>query len=581
MRVSMMSCFLITILLVLTSCTRQGKCDESLGKADSLMNTAPDSALTILNSLESSSQYFSQENLRRWQLLRLMAQNKCDTVFHSDSLQLKLVKYYDRHGTPNERMSAHYLLGRAYSDMGEAPRALQCFLDAVACADTTSLNCDFQNLFRIYGQIAMIYQTQYMPGEELGAWEKFSHFALKSGDMYNYVRGKEMTLLPYYDMGDTVACLRITEECRKEYERHGMHQAAASVFPTGIYIHLLRSDYAHAKEMMDLFENESGLFDSCGNISKGREGYYYSKGLYYLGIHQDDSAEFYFRKLQKFHYNHDFQASKGLLSLYQGRGNTDSVAKYALLYEKSCDAIISENQADAVAQAAAYNRYSRLQEESEEMAVRAEKSKWVSRLLLTLIVFILILSIYFFIRYKKIQKKKIESLGISYTNLMSEYRQACHEAENLRLDRDLALREKTEELAKLKSRLDEMRGLYEQLSPVMKKMIMSKSDIAKKFKEMAVPHVPKVLPCSRDWTLLIETMEYSNPALYERIIVPNILSQQEIYTCLLTMLHFSTDEIAVLLDTSKQRISNTKASANYKLFGNKDAKALLRNVENL
>ena len=97
MRMSMMSCFLITIVLVLTTCTRQGKYDKSLDKADSLMNTAPDSAPTILNSLESLSHDFSQEDLRRWQLLCLIAQNKCDTVFHSDSLQLELVKYYDRH----------------------------------------------------------------------------------------------------------------------------------------------------------------------------------------------------------------------------------------------------------------------------------------------------------------------------------------------------------------------------------------------------------------------------------------------------------------------------------------------------
>jgi hypothetical protein len=55
-------------------------------------------------------------------------------------------------------MAAHYMLGRAYSDMGEAPHALQCFLDAVACADTTSLECDFKTLFRVYGQIAKIYQ---------------------------------------------------------------------------------------------------------------------------------------------------------------------------------------------------------------------------------------------------------------------------------------------------------------------------------------------------------------------------------------------------------------------------------------
>lgn len=37
-----------------------------------------------------------------------------------DSLLLEATKYYDRHGTPNQQIRAHYLLGCAYRDMGEA-----------------------------------------------------------------------------------------------------------------------------------------------------------------------------------------------------------------------------------------------------------------------------------------------------------------------------------------------------------------------------------------------------------------------------------------------------------------------------
>ena len=573
--------YIIASTVIFAACVGNGKERAMLEMAQCIINDYPDSALTILDSLEPSSHDFSKENLRRWQLLRLTAQNKCETVFHSDSLQLELVKYYDSHGTPNERMTAHYLLGRAYYDMGEAPRALESFLDAVACADTTSLECDYKSLFRIYGQIAMIYQMQYIPSEELVAWERYSHFALKSDDIYNHIRGKEMTLLSYYGIGDTVACLRITEQCRKEYLENGMTEAAASVFPTAIYIYLLKSDYAQAKKMMDTFEGESGLFDSCGNISKGREGYYYSKGLYYLGIHQNDSAELFFRKLQNVHIYHDFRANKGLLSLYRNKGNNDSISKYALLFEKSCDAIINENQADAVAQAAAYNKYSRLQKASKEMAVKAEKSKWESRLLLIIFLLILVITAYLFILYKRKQKEKIESLGVAYTNLMLSYRQACYEAESLKSDKSQAQREKEAEIAQLKSKLDEMESLYEGLSHNMKILALSKSEIVKKFKTMTIPRIPPSLPTHKDWKLLMETIESTNPSLYGRIVLSNNFSPQEIYTCLLTLLHFSTDEVAVLINTSKQRVSNTKASANYKLFGKKDAKALLKNLESL
>ena len=120
--------YIIVSTVILAACVGNGKERAVHDRAQVIINDCPDSALAILDSLEPSSHEFSQENLRRWQLLRLMAQNKCDTVFSGDSLQKKLVKYYDRYGTPNERMTAHYILGRAYSDMGDAPRALPCFL---------------------------------------------------------------------------------------------------------------------------------------------------------------------------------------------------------------------------------------------------------------------------------------------------------------------------------------------------------------------------------------------------------------------------------------------------------------------
>ena len=573
--------YIVVTTVILTACVGGGKERVVLDTAQRIINDRPDSALTMLDSLEPSSHDFSTENLRRWQLLRLMAQNKCDTVFSGDSLQKKLVKYYDRYGTPNERMTAHYLLGRAYSDMGEAPRALQCFLNAVACADTTSQECDFKTLFFMYGQMAMVFRLQCMPKEELAAWNQYSHFALKSGNMYYYIRGMEMTIGPYYDLGDTVSCLRITGNCHKEYMKHGMPQEAAKVFPSAIYIHLLNSNFVKAKEMMNVFERESGLFDSLGNIEKGRESYYYSKGLYYLGVQEYDSAEYYFRKLHGFHFNHDFQANKGLLSLYKKKDIIDSISKYAERYVNSEDELLNENQAEAVAQTATYYKYNRLQKESEVLAVKAEKSKWISRMLFILFLFIAVVSAYLFYLYKRKQKEKMEKLGIDYTNLMSKYRQVCHETEKIKSDKGEALREKENENNQLKSQLGRMKTIFEGLSPDMKKLALSKSDIVKKFRDLAIPKAPPVLPCQKDWKLLMETMEYTDPSLYGRIIFINELSSQEKYTCLLTMLNFSSGELTVLLDTSKQRVSNIKASANFKLFGTKDAKALLRNLESM
>ena len=46
----------------------------------------------------------------RYHLLHAKAQNKAYVDFTTDSLLLQLTRYYDRHGTPNDRMLAYYLL---------------------------------------------------------------------------------------------------------------------------------------------------------------------------------------------------------------------------------------------------------------------------------------------------------------------------------------------------------------------------------------------------------------------------------------------------------------------------------------
>ena len=74
-----------------------------------------------------------------------------------DSLLLEATRYYDRHGDANQQMRAHYLLGCAYRDMGEAPAALQSYQDAVDRADTLSSDCDYQRLMAVYGQMSELY----------------------------------------------------------------------------------------------------------------------------------------------------------------------------------------------------------------------------------------------------------------------------------------------------------------------------------------------------------------------------------------------------------------------------------------
>ena len=99
------------------------------------------------------------ERMRR-ELAGLQARNEAGSLLTDDSLALALCDYFDRHGTANEKMLAHYLLGRTYDDMGEAPAALDVYFDALELADTTAEDCDYGVLRGIYGQMSQIFHRQ-------------------------------------------------------------------------------------------------------------------------------------------------------------------------------------------------------------------------------------------------------------------------------------------------------------------------------------------------------------------------------------------------------------------------------------
>ena len=174
--------FPLLVLLAMAACTGNSTFERQLAVADSLMRHNYDSAYTMLKDMDSMAQHMPERLRMKHMLLRANAQNKAWEFFTSDSTGKTLTKYYDRKGTPNERMLAHYIKGCAYRDMGDEPMALQCFNEAVAAADTTDAQCDFYQLRIIYGQIAEIFQNRALPDEGLEACSMAERYAWRCND---------------------------------------------------------------------------------------------------------------------------------------------------------------------------------------------------------------------------------------------------------------------------------------------------------------------------------------------------------------------------------------------------------------
>ncbi|MBQ8466204.1 MAG: hypothetical protein IJ546_00745, partial [Prevotella sp.] len=187
---------ILLFVLLVVSCDDR-RLGEVLTTADSLLTEQPDSALQYLEAHEVLKPEGSRSQRMRYELLRATAQNKAYVDFTSDSVMKEVVAYYDDHGTANEQLQAHYLLGCVYRDLGDAPRAIECYLDAVEKADTTKEGCDYKTMGATYSQMADCFHKQLLLTNEIYARKKACHYALVSGDTLYALSDMKLLAGPY------------------------------------------------------------------------------------------------------------------------------------------------------------------------------------------------------------------------------------------------------------------------------------------------------------------------------------------------------------------------------------------------
>ena len=201
------------------------------------------------------------------------------------------VDFFDEEGTPNDRLLAHYLLGLAYSDHGEAPMALQCYQDAADCADTTAADCDYAQLARVYGQMAQIFYEQGLYRQQLSYDELSVKNAWKGYDTLLALRNYEQEFFAFRGLGNTDSAIMVIENVAQKYKQYGKNDCSAISLGLAIKPLIDKRMFQKAKDYMAIYESYSGRFDSRGNIEAGREIYYKTKGLYFLHTNNLDSAE--------------------------------------------------------------------------------------------------------------------------------------------------------------------------------------------------------------------------------------------------------------------------------------------------
>ena len=505
----------------------------------------------------------ADRNRMRASLDSINERNRNDQPFTVADVE-PYVQFFDDHGAPNDRLLAHYLLGRAYHDHGEAPMALECYQKAADCADTLGEDCDYKQLCRVYAQMAQIFYEQGLYREQLESGRLSAKYAWQGQDTLAALMSYEQESQAYRNLNMPDSLLYICEHVSGLYRKYGYTRYAAialfGTFSTLVY----RQEYDKLRNYIQIYESESEFFDSLGNIQKGREIYYRIKGLYFLHTNVLDSAEYYFRKELRDGkgFKNQHSTALGLAELYNIRQFPDSIAKYYKYAYEMSDSLYAQRTAKDIERIQGMYDYTRHQEIAHQEQKKANQRTIIIWICVGIIIVICLLT---FIIIRELTRKrkmaeqkylqsqsvieqaqsdiaKLQASAEINKELISEKEQIIREQETILkslLQRDA----NSQSLADRQLKTTVIYGRFEQLSFVGQK------------------------PTNAEWENMKEQIFKCYPGFKDFISRhEHQLNNKEYKTCLLIRIGFKPKTVSHMLEVDPSYISNIRAEMLQKLF---------------
>ena len=157
-------------------CSHKTKAWDVMDKVERMMTPKPDSALTLLSSIDKYG-LGGDEEKARYALLMSMAldKNYIDTTTF-DVLQ-PAIDYYIKNGTPDEQLRTYYYQGRIYQNQGDDDSAMRSFMNG---CDLRELVTDSLLLAHTFVAQGTLYIKQYKTTE-------FIHNNLSAAKLYGAI----------------------------------------------------------------------------------------------------------------------------------------------------------------------------------------------------------------------------------------------------------------------------------------------------------------------------------------------------------------------------------------------------------
>ena len=349
-----------------------------------------------------------------------------------DTMMQQVVAYYKEHGTANDRMEAYYLLGSVYRDLHDAPKAVEAFLNGINAADTTSEDCRYDILTRLYAQKGDIFYLQELYEQALEADRIVQKYAMLAKDTLFMVASNWGKLDKCYAFSDyqTIVdeCWYILEESRKM----GMFSYAASRLCTSVLANMELGRVEDAQKLLSIYEEHSGLVNPY-NHECSFPIYYYAKGRVLAATGQLDSAEYFYRKeLEAQDWNNRQAAYRGLRMLFEQKGLTDSVCKYAPLQCDAVDSAYQEKLSLNLQNLQELYDNNRLQAENNQKELQLEEGRRKALCMWCVLAFVIVCGLFLFFYLRSWYRQRIAYAELKLERANAELEERENNLQSLR-----------------------------------------------------------------------------------------------------------------------------------------------------
>lgn len=565
----------VIIVSLLASCRTDHHTERLLRQVDSLLSVCPDSAQTLLHAWADSIDRQPEDIRMYYNLLRIKADDKTYVTHTSDSLILKVVHYYKKSRDKRLLPEALYYAGRTYSDLKDAPRALEYYQRAIDVMQREKLT-DYNLLSRIYSQMGTLFFYQELYDEIPSVLRKAYQCDLILKDSVNLV----------FDLRDIGRAFAVKEQQDSAVWYYNQASEMAVHIKDSILLSMVYGELA-------------GFYVNWGNYPAAHEKlqiawqtvdtlsmpmYYNNTAEYCFYTNQFDSAVYYYKKkLSLDSYSQKASAYEGLAKIARKRDNISQAMEYYELYMLYDDSLKQGIRTETINKIDALYNYQKYEKENKLLKYENSKHKRQIYFLILLALFFLLLFAVFWQKYKrkeqamlfqqeklKLQQEKLKQYSQEQIEenkkriemLSRQLQQAETDKDLLRQDLLLAKREQVEkENQRIKAVQEIQRKAKESLC---------QTDVYNKF--YAVANNEKNPKCitSRDWNMLLSLIDeaYANFTSRLRELYPQI-SDKELQVCLLIKIGITPTQMATILFSSKQDISSIRSRLYTKLSGRK------------